>query len=308
MHMDSEPSPEVTIRARDLVKHYGRRRALNGLDLTVPAGGVHVLLGPNGSGKTTTLRILMGLAHASSGSVEIFGRRVPRHLPSVIDRIGAVVESPGFHPNFSARRNLEILATAIGLPLIRVSEALERFGIADVARQRTRSLSLGERQRLALAATSLKSPDLYILDEPTNGLDPGSIMELRHMIFDMRDRGSTVLLSTHLLSEAEQVADTVTIIDAGRVVAHGTLAEVSRAATPGIRVGVTEPQRALRILSEHDFDVRCDGDHLDVSGPVDRAMAARITALLAREGLYLHELTTTSSLESSFLELVGDHR
>ena len=154
---------------------HGQRVAVNNLDLAVPAGGVHGFLGPNGSGKTTTIRMLLGLARATSGEMRLFGRPVPEQLPEVMGRVGAVVENPKFSPNFSARTNLDLLARSIGAPAGRVDAALETVSLAGRDRDRFKSYSLGMKQRLAIAATLLKEPELLILDEPTNGSDPAAI-------------------------------------------------------------------------------------------------------------------------------------
>ncbi len=183
----------------------GLRVAVSDLDLAVPAGGVHGFLGPNGSGKTTTIRMLLGLARATRGQMRLFGEEVPTHLPAVIDRIGAVVEAPKFSPNLSGRRNLLLLARSIGAPTSRVDAAIETVGLDGRDADRFKGYSLGMKQRLAIAATLLKDPQLLILDEPTNGLDPAGIREIRDTIRDLGERGVTVLLSSHILAEVQQV-------------------------------------------------------------------------------------------------------
>ena len=172
------------------------RVAVQGLDLAVPAGGgVHGFLGPNGSGKTTTIRMLLGLARPTKGTMRLFGEPVPARLPQVIGRVGAVVESPKFSPNFSGRRNLQLLAGAIGAPAARVDAAIETVRLTGRDKDRYKSYSLGMKQRLAIAATLLKEPDLLILDEPTNGLDTSGIRDIPETIRDLGASGVTVLLS-----------------------------------------------------------------------------------------------------------------
>src|SRR5215212_9139933 len=183
----------------------GRQLAVAGLDLKVPAGGVHGFLGPNGSGKTTSIRMLLGLIRADAGSMTVFGRPVPAQLPEVVGRVGAIVESPKFFPAFSGRKNLELLAEAIGAPRTRVGEVLEQTSLGERGKDRFKAYSLGMKQRLAIAATLLKEPDLLILDEPTNGLDPAGIREIRETIRDLGESGVTVLLSSHILAEVQQV-------------------------------------------------------------------------------------------------------
>ena len=176
-------STTYAVETHDLRKSYrtrkGRLIAVAGLDLKVPAGGVHGFLGPNGSGKTTTIRMLLGLIRADAGDIEVFGEDVPARLPDVIDRIGAIVEQPKFFPSFSGRKNLQLLASGIGAPAARVGQVLEEVGLGDRAKSKYRTYSLGMKQRLAIAATLLKDPELLIFDEPTNGLDPAGIHEIR---------------------------------------------------------------------------------------------------------------------------------
>src|SRR5665811_429869 len=221
---------ELAISTRALRKTYrnrkGRHVAVQGLDLDVPLGGVHGFLGPNGSGKTTTIRMLLGLVRADSGTMSIFGREVPEHLPEVVGRVGAIVESPKFFPAFSGRKNLELLAEAIGRPRSMVDQVLEQAGLGERGKDKYRTYSLGMKQRLAIAATLLKDPDLLIFDEPTNGLDPAGIREVRNTMRSLGEQGKTVLVSSHILDEVEQVADTVSIIGHGRLLASGRVGDV----------------------------------------------------------------------------------
>nr|WP_194720288.1 ABC transporter ATP-binding protein [Cellulosimicrobium arenosum] len=281
----------------------GRAVGVEGLDLVVPVGGVHGFLGPNGSGKTTTIRMLLGLVRADSGTARIFGHEVPRHLPDVVGRVGAIVESPKFFPAFSARRNLDLLAAAIGAPGGRVGEVLEEVGLCERARDRYRGYSLGMKQRLAIAATLLKDPDLLIFDEPTNGLDPAGIREIRDTMRSLADRGKTVLVSSHILAEVEQVADTVSIITRGRLIASGSVAELIGAGGASVRVGVADTALAATVLREAGWVVRPDGRSLMVDGVED---PAAITRALAGRDLWVDELVPVQAgLESVFLELVG---
>ncbi|OLT46008.1 ABC transporter [Cellulosimicrobium sp. CUA-896] len=295
------------IETRALRKTYRSRRGravgVEGLDLVVPVGGVHGFLGPNGSGKTTTIRMLLGLVRADSGSARVFGHEVPRHLPDVVGRVGAIVESPKFFPAFSARKNLDLLAVAIGAPGGRVGEVLEEVGLAARARDRYRGYSLGMKQRLAIAATLLKDPDLLIFDEPTNGLDPAGIREIRDTMRGLADRGRTVLVSSHILAEVEQVADTVSIIARGRLIASGRVDDLIGAGGRSVRVGVPDQERAAAVLAAAGHGVRRDGRHLLVDGVAE---PARITRALAAHDLWVDELVPVQAgLESVFLELTA---
>ncbi|MPV38543.1 ABC transporter ATP-binding protein, partial [Georgenia subflava] len=284
--------------------HGGRRVGVEGLDLKVPAGGVHGFLGPNGSGKTTTIRMLLGLIRADAGTMRIFDHEVPRQLPEVIGRVGAIVESPKFFPTFTGRKNLSLLAEAIGAPRSSVPEVLEATGLTARAGDRYKGYSLGMKQRLAIAATLLKSPDLLIFDEPTNGLDPAGIREIRDTMRRLGDEGRTVLVSSHILAEVEQVADTVSIIGRGRLLASGPVAEViGERGITAVRVGVADPQAATEVLTAAGLRVRADGPILRVRGTDD---PARITYLLAQRELYVHELAPVrADLESVFLDLTS---
>jgi ABC-type multidrug transport system ATPase subunit len=307
-----ETFADYAIEAYNLRKVYrtrrGRRAAVDGLDLRVPLGGVHGFLGPNGSGKTTTIRMLLGLITADSGYIRIFDHEVPLHLDRVIDQVGAVVEQPRFFPNFSGRKNLTLLATAIGSPRRQVDAVLEEVGLADRAGDRFRAYSLGMKQRLAIAATLLKDPSLLIFDEPTNGLDPAGIHEIRATMRGLADRGKTVLVSSHILSEVQQVADTVSIIGRGRMLAEGRVSDILRAAGEEYaRVGVDDPIRAAEVLESAGFVVERSGRELHVGVNRGALDPAEITRQLASRGLYVRELAPVRrDLESVFLELTAD--
>ena len=299
---------DVAVRTVNLRKTYlsrgSRRVAVQGLSMTVPLGGVHGFLGPNGSGKTTTIRMLLGLARADSGTAEVFGEEVPRRLPHVIDRVGAIVESPKFFPAFTARRNLVLLAGAIGTPRHRVDEVLEATHLADRGRDRYAGFSLGMKQRLAIAATLLKDPDLLIFDEPTNGLDPAGIREVRDTMKALGAQGKTVLVSSHILAEVEQVADTVSIIGHGTMLAEGRVADIlGGTGVAQVRVGVAAPDRAEQVLLDAGFAPTRDGEHLLVGAEDPSA----VTRALAGHGLYVSELVPVRpDLESAFLALTAD--
>ena len=273
-------SPTTRSRRYNLRKVYrtrrGRRAAVDGLDLRVPLGGVHGFLGPNGSGKTTTIRMLLGLIAADSGYIRVFDHEVPLHLDRVIDRVGAIVEQPKFFPNFSGRKNLTLLATAIGSPRRQVDSVLADVGLADRAGDKFRTYSLGMKQRLAIAATLLKDPSLLIFDEPTNGLDPAGIHEIRATMRSLADRGKTVLVSSHILSEVQQVADTVSIIGRGRMLAEGRVSDILRAAGEEYaRVSVDDPVRAAELLESAGFVVERSGAGAARRGEPRRARPRR---------------------------------
>lgn len=304
--MDLVADDGLAIATRGLRKTFatirGRRVAIHGLDLDVPAGGVHGFLGPNGSGKTTTIRMLLGLLRADSGTMHIFGQPVPQRLPQVIGRVGAIVESPKFYPTFSGRKSLSLLAQAIGTDQKRVGQVLEEVGLADRGDDRFSAYSLGMKQRLAIAATLLKSPDLLIFDEPTNGLDPAGIREIRETMRNLGTQGRTVLVSSHILSEIEHIADTVSIIGHGRVVAQGSVASlVNDADGPIVEVGIDNPEAAVAVLRRVGMGADLTSDGLRVTGA---ERPADITRALAAQGLYVDRLVPVhQDLESVFLQL-----
>jgi len=221
----------AAVEVRGAHKTYRRWRkppehAVRGLDLTVEAGGVFGFLGPNASGKTTTIRLLLGLVRPDSGTLRVLGRSVPAQLPMVIGRVGALVETPLFFPNFSGRRNLALLARASNVPTARVQQMLELVDLAGRADDRVKGYSLGMKQRLGIAAALLKNPELLILDEPGNGLDAAGIREVRELIKRLGVSGVTVLLSSHQLGEVQQVCDRVAIMSHGQVIASGSVTEL----------------------------------------------------------------------------------
>ncbi|MFE9654156.1 ABC transporter ATP-binding protein [Micromonospora sp. NPDC006431] len=295
----------------------GVRHALDGFDMRVEAGQVHGFLGPNGSGKTTTLRTLLGLIRPNDGRMAILGHELPRALPAVAGQVGAIVESPQFFPHFSARDTLGLLAQAGELPRQRVDEVLELVGLRDRAGERVKTYSLGMKQRLAVASALLKNPKLLILDEPANGLDPGGIREMRSLMRDLAAAGMTVVLSSHILGEIQLICDSVTIISLGRRVAFGPVEQVLAAHSQGtVRVrleAVTDLPQAADTLTRAGIRVGAtEPDHLLLTG-VDKP--ATVSRLLAEQGLYVSELTPVAvDLESVFLELTatapvpGQHR
>ncbi|CAA9367232.1 MAG: Efflux ABC transporter, ATP-binding protein [uncultured Nocardioides sp.] len=300
---------DVIIETRALRKEFrsrgGTRVAVADLDLRVPAGGVHGFLGPNGSGKTTTIRMLLGLARPTSGSMQLFGRDVPQHLPEVMTRVGAVVEMPKFSPTFTGRQNLRLLAGTAGKSPADVDVALDKVGLGQRADDRFKAYSLGMKQRLAIAATLLKQPDLLILDEPTNGLDPAGIREIRDLIQGLGASGVTVLLSSHILAEVQQVCDSVTIIGNGRMLASGRVQELM-ASTGAHQVTVDDPAEAVRLLEQAGMTARVT--EAGVSVQTDRP-GSDITRVLAEGGVWLSALTPVrADLESVFLDLTAGDR
>ena len=289
----------------------GRVRALDGLELSVRSGGVFGFLGPNGSGKTTTIRCLLGLSRPSAGHCRVLGAESPGELPGVIGRVGSLVESPGLNPGVSGRQTLAVLATTAGLGPSAVDRTLERVGLAERADDLVGGYSLGMRQRLGIAIALLKDPELLVLDEPANGLDPAGIREVRELIRNLGAEGRTVFLSSHLLSEVEQVCDEVAIVAGGRTVAQGAVAEVLASTRPAAMwVKVTDIAGAAATLSRAGFHVAPDGDRIRVDVAAERADG--VTRALVAEDHFPSELRPVeTTLEEAYFALtdpLGDGR
>jgi ABC-2 type transport system ATP-binding protein len=301
----------AVIELTGLRKEYRRFRrppvvALDGLDLSVPEGGVFGFLGPNGSGKTTTIRCLLALARPTSGSCRVLGVDSHTELPQVIGRIGSMVETPGLFPAMTGRLNLSLLGRIQRIGPAAVAEVLDRVGLAERADDPVRSYSLGMRQRLGIAIALLKDPQLLVLDEPANGLDPAGIKEVRELLRGLGAEGRTVFVSSHLLSEVQQTCDEVAVLARGRCVAAGPVDDVLASRGPrGLIVRLTNLDRGQAALAEAGIPATVDGDHLRVDLPP--ADAERVTRALVRKRLYLTELRPEEiSLEAVFLALTGE--
>jgi ABC-2 type transport system ATP-binding protein len=274
------------ITTSGLTKRYGRVTAVNGVDLAVPEGSRFGLLGPNGSGKTTMIRMLLGLVYATSGEISMLGQPVPKRLKHVLPQVGALVEGPAAYGHLSGRANLSLIDAAgarTSKRKKRIEEALDRVGLGGIDRRPVRTYSLGMRQRLGLAAALLRTPRLLILDEPTNGLDPQGIHEIRELLKELNADGTTLFLSSHLLVEVEQLCTWVGIMDRGRLVKQDEL--VNLQALTG-RVVVRSPD-ADRVVALFDGQVELrDGDRLFVRHPD----AAELNQLIVAAGLRVAEI------------------
>jgi ABC-2 type transport system ATP-binding protein len=248
------PPPDAgwAVETDGLTKRFGSNVAVNGVELRVPRGSAFGYLGPNGAGKTTLIRTLLGLTRADAGTMSLLGIPVPAERSRALARVGAIVDEPRFHPHLTGRQNLRLLAAARGGEAdTRIAPSLARVGLADRADDKVASYSMGMRQRLGVASCLLGDPELLILDEPMNGLDPAGMHEMRGMIASLVDEGRTVMLSSHLLDEVERTCDAVAIVDRGRVVRQGPIAELTRGAgTVAVQVDCAEPARAKRLVDE----------------------------------------------------------
>jgi ABC-type multidrug transport system ATPase subunit len=299
------------IEIEGLRKEYRRLRgghtvAVAGLDLSVPEGGVFGFLGPNGAGKTTTIRCLLGLVRPSAGRLSLLGADVGHALPSVIGRVGSIVEAPAMFPRFTGRRNLEILARIHGEGDAAIDASLERVGLRDRAKDPVRTYSLGMKQRLAIAATLLRDPSLLILDEPANGLDPAGIVEVRELLRSLGAEGRTVFVSSHILSEVQQTADHVAIVAKGKLIKAGAVNEVlATTGTSGVIVKLADLEAGRRALADANIPATIEAGAIRADVPADQS--ERISRTLAQAGLYVTELRPdTVDLETVFLELTKD--
>src|SRR3954470_22249466 len=243
------PETEYVVETNALTKRFGSRTVVKGVDLRVPRGVAFGYLGPNGAGKTTLIRMLLGLTCANGGTMSLRGLPVPERRAEALSGIGAIVEEPRFHGHLNGRENLAVVAAARGREAFaRIEPAIERVGLAHRAGDRVRTYSMGMRQRLGIARCLLADPDLLILDEPMNGLDPAGILEFRHLLRALVDEGRTVMLSSHILDEVEKTCDYVAIVDRGEIVTSGLLAELRSSGQPRVIIAVDREPEALALL------------------------------------------------------------
>lgn len=303
---ESRQDRDVILRTIGLTKRFGKLEAVKNLDLEIYRGEVFGFLGPNGAGKSTTVGMILGLVTPTSGSLELFGQKLDKHSWSVLRRVGAIIEEPAFYPYLSGRNNLEALARAIGnIPAARITEVLERVNLADRANDRYSHYSMGMKQRLGIASTLLRDPELIILDEPTSGLDPAGTKEVRDLIPQLAQEHRAVFLCSHLLHEVELVCDRVAIIKEGVMI---TSAPVHELLTKGqlLRIRVNNPGQAASILEKVSWvnSVKIEDEYVIVDVP--RESASEVNKALAENGIYASELVSSHvSLESVFLELTG---
>ena len=298
---------ELVIQTDALTKRYGEIVAVDGLSLEAQRGHIFGLLGPNGSGKTTTMSMLLGLVRPTSGSFKLFGGSISHQ--DALHRTGAIVETPSFYPYLSGRDNLAYFQGITGRGDRReLDSLLGKVGLADRAHSRFRTYSLGMKQRLGLAYALLGDPELLFLDEPTNGMDPAGMAEVREMIRDMGTGERTVVLSSHLLHEVEQVCDSVAILSKGKLIAQGRVADlVHSRAGERTRLRTTDNAKAVEVLSALEWvgDVTMDGEVVVVAAPSERA--SELSSALGHSDVYVTEMAADEmSLEQYFLDITGD--
>jgi ABC-2 type transport system ATP-binding protein len=310
---DAPPIAPAAVRTRGLTRHFGKHLAVDHIDLEVPIGAVYGFLGPNGSGKTTTIRMLLGLLSAESGAIEVLGQAMPGGVADVLPRVGALIEGPAFHPYLTGAENLRRLdvSDATADPRTsraRIDAALARVGLTAAAGKKYRHYSLGMKQRLGLAAALLQPRDLLILDEPTNGLDPQGTREVRHLVRDLASDGTTVLVSSHLLSEVEQVASHVGIMAAGALVRQGRLADVLAEEAPMVRIGTPDTELARATLDNLGLAEVCvQVESGAVTARLGDVPVERVARALVVDGVRLRELNVDrADLEDLFVSITGE--
>jgi ABC-2 type transport system ATP-binding protein len=301
------PSSDIVLRTVGLTKNYGRLTGVRDLALEVPRGRVYGFLGPNGAGKTTTIAMMLGLIAPTEGHVEVLGLDGRTHLPEALHRVGAILEGQAYYPLLSARDNLRVWAAISGgVTVQRMDEVLDLVGLRNRAGDKVNTYSQGMKQRLGLAGALQHDPELLILDEPTNGLDPAGIREFRELIRNLAREGKTVFVSSHLLGEVEQICDDVGIVKQGRLLTQGEVASLVRSGV-AIELVPTDIAKATEVLTRIEWvkGVSRDGDRIIVQAPRERA--AELSKALAQQEIYLSELRPREgSLEDFFLEVTGE--
>ncbi len=299
------------VETHGLTKRFGANIAVNGVELLVPRGSAFGYLGPNGAGKTTLIRVLLGLTRADAGTMSLLGYPVPRHRDAALARVGAIVDEPRFHPHLTGRQNLWLLAAAREpAARDRIGPALERVGLARRGDDRVSEYSMGMRQRLGVAACLLADPELLLLDEPMNGLDPAGMAEMRELILSMVADGRTVVLSSHLLDEIERTCDAVAIVDHGSIIRQGPIAELLAEAQLALEVECSEPGRARGLLAGTTLGARVEavpsalGLDMTLPAGAGRDIIAEINRVLVDGGISIYRLQPVqTSLESWFLQV-----
>ena len=300
----------LAVASTGLTKRFGSQTVVDGIDLAVPAGAVYGFLGPNGSGKTTTLRMLLGLAAADEGDATVLGSDVPGGLTDALPRVGALVEGPAFYPYLTGAANLARLdsadpSTGPATRRQRVADALHRVGLSAAAGKKAKAYSLGMKQRLGIASALLRPRDLLVLDEPTNGLDPQGTREVRALVRSLAEDGTTVLVSSHLLAEVEQICSHVGVMSRGRLVAQGTLQDFRADSAVVVQLETPDVDAAVALLSRSLESVSSSGNR--VSALLGVAAPEDVVARLVAAGIRVRSFATEAeSLEERFVAITGE--
>ncbi|MBT2289963.1 ABC transporter ATP-binding protein [Paenibacillus albidus] len=296
---------ETVINTKSLLKKYGGRAAVDHLNLKIDKGEIYGFLGPNGAGKTTTIRMLLGLITPTSGSIEVFGQDLRKNKLQILRRVGSLVESPSYYGHLTASENLEAIRRIIDAPKSRIAEVLKVVSLTGEEKRPVKGFSLGMKQRLGIAAALLGEPELLILDEPTNGLDPSGIQEIRSLIKRLpEEQGITVLVSSHLLSEIEQMAGTVGIIRQGQMVYQDTIANLQLQASGEMRLAISEPEAAMFLAKRRGYEGTLQEGRLILSRMNDARVALLVKELVENGHAVYRVEERRQSLEDFFLQVV----
>jgi ABC-2 type transport system ATP-binding protein len=298
---------DLVVHTEHLTKYFGKLLAIEDLNLDVYRGEVFGFLGPNGAGKSTTMGMMLGLIAPTAGKVELFGLNIQSHLPAILRRIGSVTESTGFYPYLSGKENLYYIARICGgISNNRIEEVLELVELSGRENDKFSNYSLGMKQRLALACALLNDPEFIVLDEPTNGLDPAGMKEIRELIIRLGQEGKTIFLNSHLLHEVEQVCKRVAIIKKGKVITQGLVKELMNKEIP-LQIRVTDTEKAMTVLNKIDWINSVTREDEIIYIDVRPEKYAEISSSLANENIYLTEMRTKeSTLETFFLEMTEE--
>ncbi|WP_121610949.1 ABC transporter ATP-binding protein [Mesobacillus foraminis] len=297
---------ETIIKTSGLSKKFGTRYAVANVDLHIPRGEIYGFLGPNGAGKTTTIRMLLGLAKPTNGTIQIFGKDLKKEKLEVLKRVGSLVEYPSYYGHLTARENLEAIRILLDAPKTRIDEVLSIVRLTKEAKRPVKGFSLGMKQRLGIAAALLGNPELLILDEPTNGLDPSGILEIRELIKSMpKEHGITILVSSHLLSEIDLMATQVGIISKGRMIFQDSIETLRRRSSSNIVIKTDEAEEAWKLLLSRGHNAELEQGRLQLSNISDLEISKIIAELVESRFPVYRVQEEKKSLEDIFLELTG---
>ena len=295
---------EYIVQTENLSKNFGKEQAVSNINLKIRKGEIYGFLGPNGAGKTTTIRMLLGLMKPSSGTIKIFQKDVTRDRMNILAKVGSLVENPSYYPHLTAYENLEALRKILGVPKSRIDEVLEIVRLKDAANKKVKGFSLGMKQRLGIAASLLHNPELLILDEPTNGLDPSGIIEIRNLIKRLpSEYGMTIIISSHLLSEIDQMATQVGIVSKGKMIFQDSIEAMRKSAQPKVFIKVSDAEKGWRSLVAHGIKAEHKEGLISLDECSDEKVA-HIVQILVQEGILVYRVEEEKrSLEDIFLQM-----
>lgn len=300
---------EYIVQTKKLTKRFGKDYAVEALDMNLPKGEIYGFLGPNGAGKTTTIRMLLGLIQPTAGSVQIFGKDLKKDRIEILKKVGSLVENPSYYPHLTAYENLEALRKIYGVSKEMIPRVLEIVRLSDVAHKKVKNFSLGMKQRLGIAAALLHNPELLILDEPTNGLDPSGIIEIRNLIKRLpKEFGMTILISSHLLSEIDQIATTVGIVSKGQLIFQDSIEAMRTLSKQKVLLKVDQTERAWRSLVTRGIQAKIEDDRISLFDQSDNNVADVVNNLV-KDGFAIYRIEEEKrSLEDIFLQMTEEER